>query len=451
MGTITILGHGYEENQLTLEAVELLKSDAKVILHTGRCGCAEWLSKNGIPFETLDSLYEECEDFDEHAQKAAEAVIQKAKEGDVVYGVFDVRDYSVSAILNQVKAKVVAGPPAEGALTAYASDTVKTLVAADWAEYRLTASEGVLIRELDSRAMAGEVKLRLMECYPEEETVFVRMPDGGIARTPLYNLDRLGKYDHRTSVYVPAVTDFMQLERYDFNDLQKVMARLLGENGCPWDREQTHESLKPYVVEEAYEIIDAIDAGEPYHLADELGDMLFQVAFHTEIAKKYSEFDMSDVTTAICEKMIERHSHIFGTDHAARAEEVSTLWEKNKMQERGQTKYSESLKEVSKSLPAMMRANKVFKRMDRACKMTETPEAALEKLKTAVAEKHDLGEILLCCAALARAQDVDPEIALNAETDRMIRHFERLENGAEAKELDAETLKRYWHSVKKYD
>ena len=407
MGTITIVGLGYEEKQLTFEAAELLKSGARVILHTGRCGCAEWLKKNGISFETLDYLYEECEDFDLHAARAAETVVAASRKENVVYGVFDVRDRSASEILKRTRARVVAGPPAEGALTVYAQDAVKTLVAADWENFHLNASEGVLIRELDSRALASEVKLKLMDCYPEEEIAFVRLPDGGIAKTELYNLDRLSKYDHR--------------------------------------------SLRSYMVEEAYEIVDAIDADEPFHLADELGDMLLQVAFHAEIAKRYSEFDMSDVTTAICEKMIKRHSHIFGHDHASNSGEVATLWEKNKMRERGQTRYSESLREVSKSFPAMMRAAKVLKRLDGACDCAETVESARKSAEKAILDGTDVGDALLKCVSLARAMGEDPEIALNAATDRLIRRFETLENGRNAGELSEETLQEYWNLVKLSD
>ena len=140
--------------------------------------------------------------------------------------------------------------------------------------------------------------------------------------------------------------------------------------------------------------------------------MLFQVAFHAEIAKRYSEFDMSDVTTAICEKMIKRHSHIFGHDHASNSGEVATLWEKNKMRERGQTRYSESLREVSKSFPAMMRAAKVLKRLDGACDCAETVESARKSAEKAILDGTDVGDALLKCVSLARAMGEDPEIAL---------------------------------------
>ena len=152
MGRITVIGTGFEEKHLTLEAVELLQSGAKVLLHTGRCGCAEWLARRGIPFETLDELYEQCEDFDEHARLAAEAVCRAAEAGDVVYGVFDVRDLSVSALLGlRSDASVVPGPPTEGALMAYAGDSVQLLEASDWENYVLSPARSALVRELDSR------------------------------------------------------------------------------------------------------------------------------------------------------------------------------------------------------------------------------------------------------------------------------------------------------------
>ena len=276
MGRITIIGHGYEAGQLTLEAVELLKSGAKIILHTERCGCAEWLRQQGVDFETLDALYEQCEDFDEHARLAAEAVRRAAETGDVIYGVFDVRDRSVAELVSNgsTDVRVVAGPPSEGALLAFAADSVQMLEASDWEHYVLSSGRDALVRELDSRALASEVKLRLMEVYPEESRICGRFGDGTVARTELFNLDRLKGYDHRTCVFVPATRELTQLERFDFDRLREIIAVLMGPEGCPWDRAQTHRSLRPYIIEEAYEVVDAIDEDDPFHLYDELGDML---------------------------------------------------------------------------------------------------------------------------------------------------------------------------------
>lgn len=461
MGKITVVGHGYEVGQLTFEAAGLLRSGARVILHTERCGCAEWLRNEKIEYETLDALYESCEDFDEHADAAAQRVCDAAQEYDVVYGVFDVRDRSVMALLEKNKnVRVVAGPPVEGALMARAQGAVQMLEASDWESYALSSGRSALIRELDSRELASEVKLKLMEIYPDETAVFVRFGDNTTAHTELYNLDRLKGYDHRTCALVTAEPELANLERFDFDRLKEVIEVLLGPNGCPWDRAQTHESLRPYMIEEAYEVVGAIDEDDPYHLYDELGDMLLQVMLHAEIARKHGEFDIGDVITAIGEKMVSRHSHIFGDDTADDAEGVSDLWNRNKMAERGQTTYTESMKDVARSLPATLRASKLLKRLDNACKAEEKIDAAIrnaservnaiEKAKNAEAA---VGEALLSLVSVARAAGVDPEITLNAASDRMIARFEQLESeligsGQSFEHICENVLQKYWGKVK---
>ena len=464
MGNIIVAGVGYEAGQLTLEIADLLKSGAKVILHTGRCGCAEWLKNNGIPFDTLDGLYESCEDFDEHAMAAARAVCDAAQGEDVIYGVFDVRDRSVAAMMEMVKnVRVVAGPPAEGALFARAQGSVQMLAASDWERYSLSSARSALIRELDSRELASEVKLKLMEIYPDETAVYVRFGDGTTAHTELYNLDRLKAYDHRTCALVTAEPELTHLERYDFDRLKEIIEILLGPDGCPWDRAQTHRSLRQYIIEEAYEVVGAIDEENSFHLYDELGDMLLQVLLHAEIARHHGEFDLSDVITAISEKMIHRHSHIFGGDRAADAGEVSDLWTRNKMAERGQHSYAEFMRDVARSLPATLRACKVLKRLDEACRVEESVKhasAAAADAIDSIAEARDVeravGEAFLKLAAVARAAKVDPEIALNAAVDRLIGRFEKLENNAlnanrALNDMSAESLRKYWDLVKLSD
>ena len=464
MGKIIVAGVGYEAGQLTLEIAELLRSDAKIILHTGRCGCADWLKDQGIPFETLDALYESCDDFDEHAQAAARAVYEAAQTGDVIYGVVDVRDRSVAALMTlDGGVRVVAGPPAEGALFARAQGAVQMLEASDWEHYALSSARSALIRELDNRALASEVKLRLMEIYPDETEVFVLFGDGGIAHTELYNLDRMRSYDHRTCALITAEPDLTHLERYDFDRLKEIIEILLGPDGCPWDRAQTHESLRPYMIEEAYEVVGAIDDGDPNHLYDELGDMLLQVMLHAEIGRRHGAFSIADVITAISEKMIHRHSHIFGGDSASDADKVADLWTRNKMAERGQTSYAEFMKDVAKSLPSTLRASKVLKRLEEACKVRETlaqAVSAAEGAAHAVLDASDaeraMGEALLRLTAAARAANVDPEIALNAAVDRLIGRFEALERemlrqGTPLGEQPEDALRKYWDLVKLSD
>ena len=460
MATITVVGVGLEAGQLTLAAAEVLKSGAQVILHTARIGCADWLAGEGVVFEALDSLYDECEDFDEHASRAAERVLAAAQAGDVVYAVYDVRDRSVLKLLErEKKLRVIAGPPVEGALLARLDGAARMLEASDWENFRLSAMECSLVRELDSRELASEVKLKLMECYPDETRCFLLNGDGSISHIPLYDLDRMKGYDHRTCLLVPAQRDLMKLERFGFDELVHVMHILQGPGGCPWDRAQTHESLRPFLLEETYEAIDAINAGDMDHLYDELGDILMQVVMHAELGRLHGEFEIGDSLTAICRKMIDRHTHIFGSDSADDPDSVLDLWSKNKMKERGQKTHTEVLREVSRSFPALLRGKKLADKAARA----GVREADVSVLAgdtaaqfAAVANAQDrevaLGDALFLVCALARELEIDPELALNEAADRFVDRFEALEKDCQKAgaplPADGENARNYWNRLK---
>lgn len=460
MAKITVVGVGLEAEQLTFAAARALKSGARVLLHTGRVGCAAWLEAEGVPFETLDFLYEECADFDEHAGRAADCVQEAASAGEVVYAVYDVRDRSVLKLSRRdAKLSVIAGPPVEGALLARLDGATRMLEASDWENFHLSPMDNALVRELGSRELASEVKLRLMECYPDETRCYVLGGDGSIARAPLYDLDRLKDYDHRSCALIPAQRDLTKLERYGFDELVEIMRILQGPEGCPWDREQTHESLRPFMLEETYEAIDAINEGDTDHLYDELGDILMQVVMHAEIGKKHGEFDIGDSITAICEKMIQRHTHIFGADSARDADSVLDLWTRNKMKERGQKTYAEVLREVSRSLPALMRGCKIADKAMRGGVGTRDAEAlareaaALARAVPGAADREAaLGEALFMLCALARAAGVDAEIALSEAEDRFVDRFQALEEALAARGTrlgaEPERAAEYWDRVK---
>ena len=457
---ITAVGVGLEANQLTLAAAEILKSGAKVILHTGRIGCADWLAERNVPFETLDFLYEECEDFDEHASRAAEHVLSAARGGDVVYAVYDVRDRSVQKLAErEKKLRVLAGPPVEGALMGYLDGAAPMLEASDWERFRVSPMESALVRELDSRELASEVKLRLMECYPDETRCFLLNGDGSISRIPLYDLDRMKAYDHRSCLLFPAQRDLMKLERFGFDELVEVMRILQGPGGCPWDRAQTHESLRPFMLEETYEAIDAINAGDTDHLYDELGDILMQVVMHAELGRQHGEFEIGDALTAICRKMIDRHTHIFGSDRADDPDQVLDLWSRNKMRERGQHTHTEVLREVSRSLPALLRGCKLADKAARAGVGAADAgalagEAAAQIVEVCGAEDREaaLGDALFLVCALARKLGVDPEIALNEAGDRFVDRFAALEKACQEAGITLpagdENAQKYWNRVK---
>ena len=465
MSRIIVIGCGFRREQLTLEAVEAIEGADKVLLRTGRCGLRDHLVEKGVAFETLDALYERAEDFDELIRLTTQAVLDASREGSVAYAVFDVRDVSVQALLKTgAGVRVIAGPPAEEGLWAFAEGATDCWAASEWETWTLHADRNALIREVDTRELAAEVKLKLMDCYPEESEIYVRAGDGGVEKTSLVELDRLPAYDHRLSVLVPAQRELTKLERYGFDELNRVIHILRSPGGCPWDRKQTHETLRTNLVEEAYEAVDAIDREDMDALYDELGDVLLQIVLHAEIAREHGDFTIGDVTTAIAHKMIFRHQHVFGSAKADTADEVLDLWQKVKKAERHQQTQAEVLRSVTRSLPALMRAEKVQKRAADVGFDWENARAAFykigeeaEELSRAVEDgggvEEEAGDLLFAVVNVLRLLKLDPEIALNRATDKFTARFAEMErlilaDGKSLAEMTLADMDAYWDRVK---
>ena len=465
MSRIIVIGCGFRREQLTLEAVEAIEGADKVLLRTGRCGLRDHLVEKGVAFETLDALYERAEDFDELIRLTTQAVLDASREGSVAYAVFDVRDVSVQALLKTgADVRVIAGPPAEEGLWAFAEGATDCWAASEWETWTLHADRNALIREVDTRELAAEVKLKLMDCYPEESEIYVRAGDGGVEKTSLVELDRLPAYDHRLSVLVPAQRELTKLERYGFDELNRVIHILRSPGGCPWDRKQTHETLRTNLVEEAYEAVDAIDREDMDALYDELGDVLLQIVLHAEIAREHGDFTIGDVTTAITHKMIFRHQHVFGSAKADTADEVLDLWQKVKKAERHQQTQAEVLRSVTRSLPALMRAEKVQKRAADVGFDWENARAAFykigeeaEELSRAVEDgggvEEEAGDLLFAVVNVLRLLKLDPEIALNRATDKFTARFAEMEHliladGKSLAEMTLADMDAYWDRVK---
>ncbi len=253
------------------------------------------------------------------------------------------------------------------------------------------------------------------------------------------------------------------MEKHPFDRLVEIMHEL--RNKCPWDKKQTRESLKPYLIEEAYEVLDAIDSGDPDKLKEELGDLMLQVVFHSEIAKERGEFDIYDVIDFLCNKLVWRHPHVFGDVKVKDAEEVLKNWEKLKQKEKNHA--GSVLDGVPRQLPALVQA---FRLQEKASKVgfdwekTEDVRAKVEEewgelLRAAEsgnreAVEHELGDLLFAIANLARFLGVDPEDALRKCNMRFKERFsfieERLrEEGKSPEEVDLAHMDRLWEEAKK--
>lgn len=466
--TVASLGPG-SRDYLTLGTLEALRKAPRLVLRTGLCDAADYLREQGIAFETLDNLHESCEDFDALIDAAAARILALAEETPVCYAVLDAaRDETVRRIREKAETDVLPGVPLEAPILA-AADAPARIEIQTATSLEVTSTQNpLLILETDSRILAGQCKLQLLDWYDPSHPVLFFPPASGPRKAvpmSLEEIDRQKKYDHTCAVLVPALP-LNEKKRFDFFDLVRLLRILRGENGCPWDKEQTHQSLRPYLIEEAYETAAAIDEEDWEHVADELGDVLLQIVFQADIARQYGTFALSDITTDICRKLMARHSHIFGGDSCETAEDVSRNWEAIKRKERGYTTPSQALTGVSKGLPPLMRAGKVQKRARDVGFDWDDPLAALPKVHEEADEvaeairqkdpahiEEELGDLLFACVNVSRLSGVEAETALQKATEKFISRFILMENaifraGKRFEDLTLSEMDVYWNGSK---
>ena len=253
----------------------------------------------------------------------------------------------------------------------------------------------------------------------------------------------------------------------DFAALAAVMACLRGPDGCPWDREQTPQTLRKYVVEEAYEVVEAVDSGSPAKLSEELGDLLLQVVFHAQLASETGAFTLPDVTRSIVEKLIRRHPHVFGTTQVSGSDEVLTRWEEIKRGEPGYEERTSILDGIPPALPALMRALEVSKRVVKVgfewpglAEVLDKVEEELGELRAEIAlgkterAAEELGDLLFTLVNVARQLQIDPEDALRQMTARFAKRFGRIERFASdtnraVSELTLGEMEAVWQGAKR--
>ena len=260
------------------------------------------------------------------------------------------------------------------------------------------------------------------------------------------------------------MVDFQYKDSYGVKDLEEIVRILRAPGGCPWDAEQTHQSIRRNFLEEAYEAVEAIDEGSPEHLKEELGDVLLQVVMHARMEQEAGRFDLDGVADGICKKLIYRHPHVFGDVAVSGTGEVLSNWEALKRKEKGQATNTDALEAVARALPALWRAEKVQKKARKAG--FDWPDVSgaldklseeLEELKTAAAEgtnvAEELGDLLFSAVNAARFLKVDPEDALNGATDKFIGRFRKVEAQAAAQgkameDMGLEELDALWERAK---
>lgn len=261
------------------------------------------------------------------------------------------------------------------------------------------------------------------------------------------------------------MVDFEFKPCYNVEDLRALVKALRSEGGCPWDREQTHESIRRDFIEEVCEAVEAINEGNTEHLREELGDVLFQVAFHAELEEEKGNYDLDSVADGVVKKLILRHPHVFGEVTVSGADEVLKNWDDIKRKEKSQSTAAEAMDSVARTLPALWRAEKVSKKAAKAGFDWEKPGDIADKLREELRELEaalsgegdvfeEVGDILFTAANIARKLKIDPEEALNAASDKFIKRFSKteaaaIEAGRDLKELSPDEQNQLWERAKK--
>lgn len=478
MLTIIGLGPG-DPDFLTLKAYRLLTSGKKIYLRTRKHPVVDFLENEGAVFASYDDTYESASDFDSVYATIAADLIERLDEGDVIYAVPGnpfVAEKSVALAIAMAKEKEMPVEVLYGAsfidaiVTATGEDPVEGLSILDAftiEDRQIIPEQNHLIIQVYDDRIASRVKLSLMDYYDDDHPVLIIRGAGirgeeRIERVPLYELDRRGELiDHLTSLYVPAAPE---KKREGFFDLVRVMRRLRGPGGCPWDMEQTHESLTPYLIEETYEVLDAIEKEDPDELSEELGDLLLQVVFHATIAAEDGYFDIHDVTDGITRKLIHRHPHVFDDLRVAGSEEVLENWETIKKKEKEEDHLHEAMARIPTGMPALMRAYKIQKKA--AGVGFDWPEigGVIEKVHEELGEcaraegeeerMEEVGDLLFSVVNLARHYGVRPELALKRATEKFLQRFTRMEEvaheaGEDLGALSADEMEILWEKSKK--
>lgn len=483
MGKITIVGLGPGDwGLVTAAARDILLAAPRLLLRTVQHPSVAALRQHNIAFTSFDALYEDAADFDTLYQRIADAVLAEARQGDVVYAVPGsplVAERSVALIRQAAATEGVSLTVLPGLsflemlLARVGYDPAQGLTLADaltLEQATLANPAALVIMQVYNRHVASEVKLTLMEAMTDQQPVTVlhhlSLPDERVETVALYEIDRLPWVDHLTSLYIPPRS--RRRGRYDIAHLADVMARLRAPGGCVWDREQTHASLRRYLVEETYEVLEAIELGDRDKLCEELGDVLLQVVFHARLAEEAGAFTLQDVIDGVTAKMVRRHPHVFGDVTVENAAEVVTNWEaikKQEKQEHGEERHS-VLDGIPAGLPSLLRACKLSQRAARVGFDWPDVQGVWDKVQEELAElrqagpsggaavEEELGDVLFALVNLARFLSVEPETALTAANDKFVRRFRWVEqqvaaSGRSWQDFTPTALNTLWDESKK--
>lgn len=478
MSKIEVIGLGAGDiDQLPYGLYNKLMKADRIYARTLDHPAIETLKSEGVAFISYDHMYEEESEFESVYERIAGALLEEAKEkGEIIYTVPGhpmLAERTVQLLLEQQDAEVViAGGQSylDDLFTSLKIDPIEGFQFVDGTSFQrsqLDYSNHLVFCQVYDRFIASDVKLALLEDLPADYQVTIVEAAGSkqesIRTVALEELDHAMEISNLTSVYIPPADP--ALLNHTFNRLREVMATLRGPEGCPWDRAQTHESLRGYTIEEAYELIDAIDAQDDENIIEELGDLLMHVMLHSQIGEDDGYFSIDDVIKTITDKMIFRHPHVFSDQKADSVEEVIQNWEERKRQEKGE-KPASIFDGIPKSLSPLAKAEKLQKRAAKVGFDWDDPNELWDKLEEEIQEvkealesgskeevEDEFGDVLFVVANVIRHYKLRPELAMNRANNKFISRFTFIEEqyrqlGKDLNDADLEEMGIYWNKAK---
>ncbi len=484
MGKIFIVGLGPGSvDALTLGAVNRIRGGRKNFLRTEKHPTVNYFIENNIDYKSYDYIYDSEEDFLSVYKTIVQELMKESETEDeinyYVPGNPMVAEKTVDLLLeNNMEVEIVSGMSfIEPMIEIVKRDPINGLKIVDGAVFdslMVDINVDMIITQVYNKRILSEVKIILSEIYSDEHYLWL-IHNGGIKneekilKLQVFELDHYDEIASLTSIYVPKIEKNIK-NIYDFNDIMGIMRILRGSEGCPWDIEQTHESIRQSIIEEAYEVVDAIDSKDVNNLCEELGDLLLQVIFHSQIAYEEGEFNPIDVTSSLANKLILRHPHVFSQKNVENSMEVVYNWNKIKYANREITTLTGILRDLPR-LPALMLSYKV---QDKAAGIGfdwDDIQGPIDKVKEEFNEvleamnlygkgdelvEGEVGDLLFAVVNLSRFLDVNPELALNRTINKFIRRLEIMEvktqeMNKKLEDMSLQELDQLWNMAKEVE
>lgn len=485
MKKVVILGLGAGDiEQIPYGVYKKITQANLIFLRTKEHPVIAELEQSSVQMVSFDQVYEKHDQFEQVYQEICETLLQKAETETVIYAVPGhplVAERTVQLLLEKapergIEIEIGGGQSFIDAifqtLRIDPIDGFQLLDGTSLVRDAINLSQHVLIGQVYDTYVASNVKLTLMERLPDDYKIYVVTAAGStneqVQEIPLYELDQaIVKVNNLTSVYVPPVAEEEVLYK-EFSKLRQVIAELRGPNGCPWDKKQTYQSLKKYLIEETYELIEAINNDDLDHMIEELGDVLLQVMLHAQIGEDEGYFSIDDVIEGITAKMIRRHPHVFGNVAVNGVEDVLTNWQEIKNSEKETPKDVSLLDKVGIAQPSLIRAHELQKEAAKVGFDWQEVAPVWDKVKEELQEFEEevvkaennenmlkeFGDVLFALINLARFYKIHPEEALLATNQKFTNRFRFVENRVKAsgKGFNDHTLEQldlYWDEAKK--